>query len=102
MKAIVAMDQAAGASGLKLVEKAEPQAAINDVVVGIHAAGWVSTELEWPSTWTGRAQLSEIVQRVRDGRLHTNIGTTVSFDDAVATFNSTDRRKGKTIIRLRP
>jgi NADPH:quinone reductase-like Zn-dependent oxidoreductase len=49
-----------------------------------------------------RAQLGEIVQRVRDGRLRTNIGTTVSLDDAVAALNSTERRKGKTIIRLRP
>jgi NADPH:quinone reductase-like Zn-dependent oxidoreductase len=49
-----------------------------------------------------RAQLGEIVQRVRDGRLRTNIGTAVSLDDAVAALNSTERRKGKTIIRLRP
>jgi len=49
-----------------------------------------------------RAQLGEIVQRVRDGRLRTNIGTVSSLDDAVATFNSTERLKGKTIIRVRP
>jgi NADPH:quinone reductase-like Zn-dependent oxidoreductase len=49
-----------------------------------------------------RAQLSEIVQRVRDGRLRTNIGTTASLDDAVAAFKSTERLKGKTIIRVRP
>jgi NADPH:quinone reductase-like Zn-dependent oxidoreductase len=49
-----------------------------------------------------RAQLSEIVQRVRDGRLRTNIGTVSTLDDAVATFNRTERRKGKTIIRVRP
>ena len=49
-----------------------------------------------------RAQLSEIVQRVRDGRLRTNIGTVGSLDDAVATFNSTKRRAGKTVIRVRP
>ncbi|MGW0084316.1 NADP-dependent oxidoreductase [Streptomyces sp. NPDC003393] len=49
-----------------------------------------------------RAQLGEIVQRVRDGRLRTNIGTTASLDDAIATFNSTERRKGKTVIRVRP
>ena len=48
-----------------------------------------------------RAQLSQIVQRVRDGRLRTNIGTVSSLDDAVATFNSTSRRPGKTIIRVR-
>jgi NADPH:quinone reductase-like Zn-dependent oxidoreductase len=49
-----------------------------------------------------RAQLGEIVQRVRDGRLHTNVGTVATLDDAVAAFNSTERRPGKTIIRIRP
>ena len=33
MKAIVATDQAAGTAGMKLVERPEPQAAINDVLV---------------------------------------------------------------------
>src|SRR4029453_3897042 len=47
-----------------------------------------------------RAQLSEIVQRVRDGRLRTNIGTVSTLDDAVAAFNPTERRPGKTIIRV--
>jgi len=49
-----------------------------------------------------RSQLGEIVQRVRDGRLRTNIGTTTSLDDAVAALTSTERPKGKTIIRVRP
>jgi NADPH:quinone reductase-like Zn-dependent oxidoreductase len=49
-----------------------------------------------------RAQLGEIVQRVRDGRLRTNIGTVASLDDAVDAFNPTERRRGKTIIRVRP
>src|SRR5437867_2863620 len=48
------------------------------------------------------AQLSEIIQRVRDGRLRTNIGTVSTLDDAVAAFNPTERRPGKTIIRIRP
>ncbi|MBZ9777022.1 NADP-dependent oxidoreductase [Mesorhizobium sp. CO1-1-8] len=55
MKAIVVTDQAAGTAGMKLVERPEPQAAINDVVVQVHAAGFVNTELEWPSTWADRA-----------------------------------------------
>jgi NADPH:quinone reductase-like Zn-dependent oxidoreductase len=55
MKAIVVTDQAAGTAGMTLVERPEPSAAINDVVVQIHASGFVSTELEWPSTWTDRA-----------------------------------------------
>ncbi|WP_326835206.1 NADP-dependent oxidoreductase [Amycolatopsis rhabdoformis] len=49
-----------------------------------------------------RAQLGEIVQRVRDGRVRPNIGTVASLDDAVAAFNPTTRKKGKTIIRVRP
>src|SRR5499427_9326378 len=48
-----------------------------------------------------RAQLSELVQRVRDGRLRTNIGNVSTLDEAVAAFNPTERRKGKTIIRVR-
>jgi len=54
MKAIVVTDQAAGTGGMKLVDRPEPQAAINDVVVEVHAAGFVGTELTWPSTWTDR------------------------------------------------
>jgi NADPH:quinone reductase-like Zn-dependent oxidoreductase len=49
-----------------------------------------------------RAQLTEVVQRVRDGRLRANIGTVTTLDEAVATFNSTERLKGKTIISIRP
>jgi NADPH:quinone reductase-like Zn-dependent oxidoreductase len=49
-----------------------------------------------------RGQLSEIAQRVRDGRLRTLIGNVASLDDAVAAFNPTERVKGKTIIRVRP
>jgi NADPH:quinone reductase-like Zn-dependent oxidoreductase len=55
MKAIVVTDQSAGTAGMTLVERPEPPAAINDVIVRVHASGFVSTELEWPSTWTDRA-----------------------------------------------
>jgi NADPH:quinone reductase-like Zn-dependent oxidoreductase len=48
-----------------------------------------------------RSHLAEIVQRVRDGRLRTNIGNTVSLQNAVAALNSTERRTGKTIIQVR-
>src|SRR5438309_169534 len=176
MKAIVVTDHAAGTAGMRLVERPEPRAAINDVVVQVHASGFVPTEMAWPSTWTDRldrdrtpsipghelagvvtalgygttglsvgqrvfgltdwtrdgtlaeyaavearnlaplpddglavdfvvesdrAQLGEIVQRVRDGRLRTNIGTVSTLDGAVAAFNPTERRSGKTIIRVR-
>src|SRR5947207_12533038 len=53
-KAIVVTDQAAGLAGMKLTERPEPPAAINDVIVQIHASGFVPTEMEWPSTWTDR------------------------------------------------
>jgi NADPH:quinone reductase-like Zn-dependent oxidoreductase len=49
-----------------------------------------------------RVQLGEIIQRVRDGRLRTNIGTVAPLDEAVAAFNPAHRRPGKTIIRVRP
>ena len=49
-----------------------------------------------------RAQLSEVVRRVRDGRVRTNIGSVSTLDDAVAAFNPTERIQGKTIIRVRP
>ena len=54
MKAIVVTDQAAGTAGMTLVERPKPKAAINDVVVQVHASGFVWTELTWPSTWTDR------------------------------------------------
>ena len=54
MKAIVVTDQAAGTAGMTLVERPEPQAAINDVVVQVHASGFTWDELTWPSTWTDR------------------------------------------------
>ncbi|KQW47354.1 NADPH:quinone reductase [Nocardioides sp. Root1257] len=54
MRAIVVTDEAAGAAGMSLVERPEPAPAINDVVVEVHAAGWVASELEWPSTWVDR------------------------------------------------
>jgi NADPH:quinone reductase-like Zn-dependent oxidoreductase len=55
MKAIVLADQAAGRARMALVERPEPQAAINDVVVEVHASGFVPDEMEWPSTPVDRA-----------------------------------------------
>src|SRR5262249_59913436 len=55
MKAIVVTDQVAGTAGMTLAERPEPPAAINDVIVQIHASGFVPTEMQWPSTWTDRA-----------------------------------------------
>src|SRR4051794_5798088 len=57
MKAIVVTDEAAGPAGMTLVERPEPPAAINDVIVEVHASGFVPTETAWPSTWTDRRNL---------------------------------------------
>ena len=54
MKAIVVTDEAAGTAGMTLVERPEPKPAINDVLVQVHASGFTSGELTWPSTWTDR------------------------------------------------
>src|SRR4051794_13377250 len=55
MKAIVATDQAAEAAGITLVQRPEPTPGINDVVVEVHASGFVPAEWEWPSTWVDRS-----------------------------------------------
>lgn len=49
-----------------------------------------------------RAQLGDIVQRVRDGRLRTVIDNSQTLDDADAPFGPTERAKGKTVIQIRP
>ena len=54
IEAIVVADLAAGTGGMTLAEQPEPQAAINDVVGQVHASGFTSGELTWPSTWTDR------------------------------------------------
>jgi NADPH:quinone reductase-like Zn-dependent oxidoreductase len=54
MRAIVVNDEAAGTAGMTLAERPDPAPAINDVLVEVHASGFVPTELSWPSTWTDR------------------------------------------------
>ncbi len=48
-----------------------------------------------------RAQLGEIVRRVRDGRLRTNIGNVATLDDAVEAFKS-DRADQRADVGARP
>jgi NADPH:quinone reductase-like Zn-dependent oxidoreductase len=55
MKAIIVTDRAAEAAGMTLTDLPEPKPAINDVVVEVHASGFVPAEWEWPSTWVDRA-----------------------------------------------
>ena len=123
MKAIVVTDQAAGTAGMTLVERPEPRAAINDVLVEVHASGFVGTELAWPSTWSDRLgrdrtptipghELAGVVTALGYGTTGLSIGQRVfgltdwyrggtPLADAVAAFNSTERRPGKTIVRVR-
>lgn len=55
MKAIVATTETTDLADLTLTERPRPEPAINDVIVEVHAAGFVPTELEWPSTWADRS-----------------------------------------------
>lgn len=55
MQAITVSDRDAGVAGLSLTGLPHPEAATNDVVVRVHAAGFIPTELDWPDTWTDRA-----------------------------------------------
>lgn len=55
MKAIVVTDQTAEAAGIAFAERPRPKAAINDVVLEVHASGFVPAEWEWPSAWADRA-----------------------------------------------
>jgi NADPH:quinone reductase-like Zn-dependent oxidoreductase len=55
MQAITVSDRDAGVAGLSLTDLPYPQPATNDVVVRVHAAGFIPGELDWPDTWTDRA-----------------------------------------------
>jgi NADPH:quinone reductase-like Zn-dependent oxidoreductase len=88
MQAIVVTDQAAGTAGMKLVDRPEPQPSINDVVVQVHASGYVNTELDWPSTWTDRRgrdrtpsipghELAGVVTSLGDGTTGLSVGQRV-------------------------
>src|SRR5262245_25117728 len=54
MQAITVSDREAGVAGLSLTDLPYPEAASNDVVVRVHAAGFTPGELDWPGTWTDR------------------------------------------------
>jgi NADPH:quinone reductase-like Zn-dependent oxidoreductase len=55
MQAIAVRDRDAGIAGLSLTDLPYPQAAQNDVIVRVHAAGFTPGELDWSATWTDRA-----------------------------------------------
>ncbi|MGH7649720.1 MAG: NADP-dependent oxidoreductase [Gemmatimonadaceae bacterium] len=88
MQAIIVAHQAAGTAGMKLEERPEPKAAINDVLVQVHASGFVGTELAWPSTWTDRLdrnrtptipghELAGVVTALGDGTTGLSVGQRV-------------------------
>jgi hypothetical protein len=124
MKAIVVTDQAAGTAGMTLVERPEPEAAINDVVVQVHASGFVGTELTWPSTWTDRLdrdrtpsipghELAGVVTALGYGTTGLSVGQRVfgltdwTRDGTLAEYAAVEARNlaplpRKTVIRVRP
>ena len=55
MQAIAVRDREAGLAGLSLTDLPYPRASENDVIVGVHAAGFTPGELAWAGTWTDRA-----------------------------------------------
>ena len=55
MQAIAVRDREAGLAGLSLTDLPYPQAAQNDVIVRVHAAGFTPGELAWEGTWTDRS-----------------------------------------------
>jgi NADPH:quinone reductase-like Zn-dependent oxidoreductase len=55
MQAITVKDRDAGIGGLTLTDVPYPHASENDVIVRVHAAGFTPGELDWPATWTDRA-----------------------------------------------
>jgi NADPH:quinone reductase-like Zn-dependent oxidoreductase len=88
MKAIVVTEATEALAGMTLVERPEPSAAINDVIVQIHASGFVPTEMEWPSTWTDRRgldrtpsipghELAGVVSRLGYGTTGVSVGQRV-------------------------
>jgi NADPH:quinone reductase-like Zn-dependent oxidoreductase len=88
MRAIVVTDKAAGTAGMTLVERPEPPVAINDVIVEVHASGFVPTETEWPSTWTDRGgrdrtpsipghELAGVVSALGEGTRGVSVGQRV-------------------------
>jgi NADPH:quinone reductase-like Zn-dependent oxidoreductase len=55
MQAVTTGDRDAGVGGLSLTELPYPQAAVNDVIVRVHAAGFTPGELDGPTSWADRA-----------------------------------------------
>jgi NADPH:quinone reductase-like Zn-dependent oxidoreductase len=85
MRAITVCDRDAGVAGMTLTDLPYPEAASNDVIVLVHAAGFTPGELDWPGTWIDRAgrdrtpsvpghELSGVVVEVADGTTGLSVG----------------------------
>ena len=97
MKAIVVTDEAAGTAGMTLAERPEPEPAINDVVVQVHASGFTSGELTWPSTWTdrlGRDRTPSIPGQELAGRVSALGYGTTGLSVGQRVFGLTDSYRG--------
>ena len=109
MRAITVRDRDAGVSGLSLTELPYPDAAGNDVIVQVHAAGFTRGELDWPGTWTDRAgrdrtpsvpghELSGVVVELGYGTTGLTVGQRVfgladwTRDGSLAEFTAVEAR----------
>jgi NADPH:quinone reductase-like Zn-dependent oxidoreductase len=109
MTAVIARDRAAGIGGLALADRPYPQAAVNDVIVQVCAAGFTGGELDWPGTWTDRAgrdrtpsvpghELSGVVAELGYGTTGLTVGQGVfgladwSRDGSLAEFAAVEAR----------
>lgn len=115
MRAITAVDRAAGVGGLSLTELPYPHAAENDGIVQVHAAGFTAlvrpggTLVTIPAPPTihptgGRAvffvvepdrdQLIQLAARLREGRLVPVVATVRPLAEAPEAFTE----RGRTIL----
>jgi NADPH:quinone reductase-like Zn-dependent oxidoreductase len=109
MRAITVRDQDAGVAGFTLTDLPYPQAAENDVIVRVHAAGFTPGELDWPTTWTDRAgrdrtpsvpghELSGVVAELGYGTTGLTVGQRVfgladwARDGTLAEFTAVEAR----------
>jgi NADPH:quinone reductase-like Zn-dependent oxidoreductase len=121
MQAVTVRDRRGGVGGLVLTDMPYPHAAVNDVIVRVHAAGFTPGELDWPTTWADRAgrdrtpsapghELSGVVVELGYGTAGLTVGQRVfGLADCPATAPwpstprwrpATSRAPGKTIIRV--
>lgn len=109
MQAITVRDRDAGVGGLALTDVPYPHAAVNDVIVRVHAAGFTPGELDWPTTWADRAgrdrtpsvpghELSGVVAELGSGTSGLTVGQRVfgladwSRDGSLAEFTAVEAR----------